>query len=73
MAIRNPDGSAYKPVGTLAQFDPESKEHDLFNVWDQEAIEIGGTPLYYHEVFINFGQNIPFVFMDSTIPSHPKT
>lgn len=53
MAIKNPDGSLYKPTGTLQQFDPESLEHDLFNVWDQEVIEVGGTPLFYYDVFIN--------------------
>ena len=53
MAIKNPDGSLYKPTGTLQQFDPESLEHDLFNIWDQEVIEVGGTPLFYYDVFIN--------------------
>lgn len=53
MAIRNPDGSLYKPAGTLQQFDPSSLEHDLFNIWDQEVIEVGGTPLFYYDVFIN--------------------
>lgn len=53
MAILNPDGSIYKPTGSLTQFDPESSEHDLFNSYDQEVIEIGGAPLFYHEVFIN--------------------
>jgi len=53
MVILNPDGSKFQLAGTLQQFDPENPEHDLFNLWDQEAIEIGGTPLFYYEVFIN--------------------
>ena len=53
MAIKNPDGSVYHPTGSLQQFDPENPEHDLFNSLDQEVIEIGGIPIFYHEVFIN--------------------
>lgn len=53
MAIRNQDGSSFRVSGSLQQFDPENVEHDLFNVWDQEVIEIGGSPLYYYDVFIN--------------------
>ncbi len=53
MAIKNPDGSTYNPTGNLQQFDPCNLEHELFNLWDQEVIEIGGTPLYYYDVFIN--------------------
>jgi hypothetical protein len=53
MVIYNPNGSRYQPSGTLQQFDPENLEHDLFNTWDQEVIQIGGTPIFYYEVFIN--------------------
>lgn len=53
MAIKNPDGSIYQVSGNLQQFDPTNVEHDLFNVWDQEAIEMGGSPLFYYDVFIN--------------------
>jgi len=53
MAIRNPDGSVYRTSNSLQQFDPNNPEHDLFNIWDEEVIEIGGSPLYYYEVFIN--------------------
>lgn len=53
MAIKNQDGTPYKTTNSLQQFDPENGEHDLFNVWDQEVIEIGGSPLYYYDVFIN--------------------
>lgn len=53
MAIYNPDGTPYKVSGSLQQFSPDNPEHDLFNLWDQEAIKIAGTPLYYYEIFIN--------------------
>lgn len=64
MAIYNPDGSKYNVKGTLQQFDPENPEHDLFNLWDQEAIEIGGTPVYYYDVFINVN-NIDELYVEA--------
>jgi hypothetical protein len=36
----------------MAMFDPLSPEHDLFNLWDEEIIQIGGSPIFYYEVFI---------------------
>lgn len=53
MAIFNPDGSEYKVAGSIQQFDPENPEFDLFNSWDQEAIQMGGTPVMYYEVHIS--------------------
>ena len=53
MGIKNQDGTTYRVAGSLQQFDPENTEHDLFNQWDQEVIQIGGTPLMYYDVFIN--------------------
>lgn len=53
MAIKNPDGSEYQVSGCIHQYDSQNLEHDLFNVWDQESIEMGGSPLYYYEVFID--------------------
>lgn len=52
MAIRNKDGTIYKPSGTLGQLIPDSPSHDLFNLWDQEIIRAGGSPLLYYEVII---------------------
>jgi len=52
MTIYNSSGTPYEPVGSLRMFDPTSPEHDLFNSWDEEAIKIAGTPLFYYEVFI---------------------
>jgi len=53
--LRNPDGSCFKASGSLQQFDPENPDHFLFNTWDQEAIQIGGSPIFYHEVYIQSG------------------
>lgn len=64
MPIHNPDGSAYKVSGSLQQYDPQNVEHDLFNLWDQEVIEIGGTPLYYYDLFININ-NIDELYVEA--------
>lgn len=50
--IRNPNGSCYQLSGSLQQFDPENPEFNLFNLWDQEVIQQGGSPIYYYEVMI---------------------
>ena len=55
MALQNADGSPYQAVGSLQQFDPENPEHCLFNLWDQELIEISGSPIFYYEVLIQSG------------------
>lgn len=52
MAIRNPDGTIFKPTGCLRQFDPENPNHTFFSNMDAEAIEIGGSPLEYYEMFV---------------------
>lgn len=64
MVIRNPDGSAYQVSGSLQQFDPNNPEHDLFNIWDQEVIEIGGSPLEYYEIFLNIN-NVDQLYMEA--------
>lgn len=64
MAIKNTDGSTYKVSGSLQQFDPQNVEHDLFNLWDQEVIEIGGTPLYYHHLFVNIN-NVDELYIEA--------
>jgi hypothetical protein len=52
MPIKNPDGTPYTVNGKIEQFDPENPMHELFNLWDQEAIRQGGTPILYYEVII---------------------
>jgi len=51
--IRRCDGKPYKLLGSRQQFDDLAPEHDLFNLWDQEAIKIGGSPIFYYEMFID--------------------
>jgi hypothetical protein len=53
MTILNPDGTPYKLTGSIEQFDPNDPEHELFNLWDQEAIRQGGSPILYYEVIIS--------------------
>jgi hypothetical protein len=48
-----PDGKPYRTVGSLQQFDPDDTQHALFNLWDEEAIRQGGSPIYYYEKFIS--------------------
>jgi hypothetical protein len=62
MALYNKDGTVYKLTGELSQLIPDSPSHDLFNLWDQEAIRAGGTPLLYYEVFIS---NIDKLYLES--------
>ena len=59
--MRNPDGTPYRAAGSNRQFDPvnNNREYCLFNLWDEEAIEIGGSPILYYEVFINKGSIDP--------------
>jgi len=63
MALRNPDGTPYKAIGSLQQFDPENPEHKLFNLWDEEIISIGGSPIFYYEVMIQF-QSMDKLYME---------
>ena len=53
--IKNSDGTPYKPVGSLEQFDPDNPERCLWNDWDAELIKIYGSPVFYYEVFIQTG------------------
>lgn len=50
--IRNPDGTPYRVTGSIQQFDPDDPQHELFNLWDEEAILRGGSPIFYYEVLI---------------------
>ena len=52
MALSNLDGTPYQLRGSTQMFDPLDRTHDLFNLWDQEAIKRGGSPIYYYEVII---------------------
>lgn len=50
--LRNQDGTPYSLSGSIHQYNPEAPEHELFNDWDQESLQRGGSPLYYYEVMI---------------------
>lgn len=52
MPLYNKDGTPYRVSGTRQQFNDLSPDLALFDLWDQEAIRIGGTPIYYYEVFV---------------------
>ncbi len=52
MALLNSDGTPYKLQGSVQQFDPNNPMFDLFNLWDQESIKRGGSPIFYYEVII---------------------
>lgn len=52
MGLKKLDGTPYQLNGSVQMFDPNSRMHDLFNLWDQEAILRGGSPIYYYEVII---------------------
>jgi len=52
MPLLNSDGTPYRLQGSVQQYDPQNPMFDLFNNWDQEALERGGSPLFYYEVII---------------------
>lgn len=56
-------GKPYNLTGSLQQFNPNSSAHELFNRYDQEIIQIGGTPLYYYEVLIQI-QTVDPIYME---------
>jgi hypothetical protein len=52
MALKKCDGTPYELRGSVQMYDPNDRTHDLFNMWDQEAIIRGGSPIFYYEVII---------------------
>jgi len=52
MAIYNQDGTPYKALGSIQQYNPNSPDLELFDSWDQEIIKQGGSPLIYYECMI---------------------
>ena len=61
--ILRPDGKPYNVIGTRQQFDDRRADHDLLNSYDQEAIKIGGSPIFYYECFIQT-QNIDPIYLE---------
>jgi hypothetical protein len=64
--IYRSDGLPYSPTGSRQQFDDGLPEHDLFNTWDEESIKIGGTPLFYHELYIDTN-NVDPIYLESRV------
>lgn len=62
--IYRTDGKPYVPTGSRQQFDDGLPEHDLFNIWDEESIKIGGSPIFYYELFINTN-NVDPIYLES--------
>jgi len=58
------NGKPYTTAGSNQQFDPENPELCLFDSWDQEAIRIGGSPIFYYEVFIQTNTADPLYLED---------
>lgn len=50
--IHQRNGIPYRLAGTRQQFNDLNPDLALFDIWDQEAIKVGGSPIYYYEVFI---------------------
>lgn len=50
MTIFKPSGEVYKPSGSLAQTQPgNTPSQELFNNYDIELINLGGSPIFYYE------------------------
>lgn len=62
--IYGQDGKPYKLAASRQQFDDNAPEHDLFNIWDQEAIMVGGSPIFYYELFIDTN-NIDPIYLEN--------
>lgn len=52
MGLKKLDGTPYQLRGSVQMYNPEDRMHDLYNLWDQEAIMRGGSPIFYYEVII---------------------
>ncbi len=52
--ILNSDGSVYRTVGSLQNYDPKNPDLALFSSFDEEQIELYGSPILYYECLIQF-------------------
>ena len=62
--IYRTDGRPYAVTGSRQQFDDGLPEHDLFHIWDEESIRIGGSPIFYYELFIDT-HNVDPLYLES--------
>ncbi len=54
MALYRENGTPYKLSGQYVQYNPCGPQNKLFSRWDEEIIRIGGSPILYYEVLIQF-------------------
>lgn len=53
LMIKNSDGTPLQLNSSeLRMFDPENPDLTLLNSFDAEAIRIGGSPIFYYELFV---------------------
>jgi hypothetical protein len=71
MTIYRSDGKPYSAVGSLQQFDDSSPDRDLFNKWDEESIRLGGSPLFYYELFVDVN-NIDPLYVETRAKIYSK-
>ena len=64
MTVYKPDGTPFCPTGSLQQFDDQNPARDLFNIYDEETIRLGGSPLFYFELFID-ANNVDPLYVES--------
>ncbi|HUS50892.1 MAG TPA: hypothetical protein VMZ91_12060 [Candidatus Paceibacterota bacterium] len=55
MSITKPDGSSYLLGGkdSLKSYRPDSQDQKQFDEWDQEQIELAGSPIMYYPCYID--------------------
>ena len=54
MTIYKCTGEPYTVTSSLAEFDPANPDIDLMQELDAEQIMLGGSPIMYFEIFIQF-------------------
>lgn len=64
--IYRSDGRPYAVTGSRQQFDDGLPEHDLFHIWDEESIKVGGSPIFYYELFIDTN-NVDPIYLESRV------
>lgn len=56
MALIGLDGKPYQTSGKLQAYNPDDPQHALFNLWDEDSIRMGGSPIYYYEMHLSPGE-----------------
>ena len=65
MVIKNSDGSTYNIGGieSLKNYRPDGQDIPLLDKWDQEQIELAGSPVIYYPCYID--TNYDTLYMES--------